>query len=232
LPLNGFLLVNRNWRSLLGFAATGACLAAISLAIVGWQGAVGLLSIISDMDRPTSIVYPQMMTNLRGLFFPLLIFFRLPDLTNIFTAVASLMVYGCCLLLWKNNPRPEEPLFDLQFSLAVVATVLISYHLYTHDTTILTIPIILTLNYIVAYKAPLTSACKLLLVVLVVLYLPLVPFVLEITATFGSLVAPILILYGFLIFEIGSFRSVNPQPSLLKDCERPSTALVATEAPP
>jgi hypothetical protein len=212
LPLTGFLLVSRNWRSLLGFSAAGACLTAISLVIVGWQGAVGLLSIISDMDRPTSIVYPQMMTNLRGLFFPLLSFFQLPELTNTLTGGASLIVYGYCLILWKNNPRPEGPLFDLQFSLAVVATVLISYHLYTHDTTILTVPIILTLNYVFTYKGLLTGACKLLLVVAIVLYLPLVPFILEITATFGSLVAPILILYGFLIFEIGSCRSSNPRP--------------------
>jgi hypothetical protein len=201
LPLTGFLLVSHNWRSLLGFAATGACLAAISFAIVGWQGVLGLLSIISDMDGPTSIVYPQMMTNLRGLFFPLFSFFQLPELTNIFTAGASLIVYGYCLILWKNNPSVDGPLFDLQFFLAIVATVLISYHLYTHDTTILTIPIILTLNYILAYKAPLTSACKLLLFVLVFLYLPLVPFILEVTATFGSLVAPILSLYGFLVLR-------------------------------
>ncbi len=211
LPLTGLFFVTRNWQALFGFMTTGACLLGISLAIVGWQGALGLLSIISDMDRPTSIVYPQMMTNLRGLFFPLLTFLKSVELSNVFIAAASLIVYGYCLIVWNNNDRANGHLFDLQFSLAIVATVLISYHLYTHDLIILTIPVILIANYIFANRQPLSSACKLFLSVLVVLYLPLAPFLLEVGGAFGSLVAPILIIYGFLVFQIDSFKR-NPQP--------------------
>src|SRR5215204_4920762 len=129
LPLAGILFLCRNWRSLIAFAATAASLAAISLAMVGWQGILGLLSIFSEMGRPTSIVYPAHMANLRGLFFPLLTVFRLPELTNILTAIASLIVYCYSIIVWKNNPSRTRPLFDLHFSLAIVATVLISFHL-------------------------------------------------------------------------------------------------------
>lgn len=216
LPLTGILLVSRNWRTLIGFAATAACLAAISLAMVGWQGILGLFSIISEMDRPTTIVYPAHMANLRGLFFPLLSFFRSPELTNILTAITSLIVYGYSVIVWKNKASRDGPLFDLQFSLAIAATLLISYHLYPHDVIVLVIPIILTFNYVLANKPRLTIPCNVFLFVLILLYLPFIPILLEHTGSFGSLVAPILILYGFLIFEIGSCRSLNPEPSLLK----------------
>src|SRR5207247_123759 len=71
-PLAGILTISGYWRVMLGFVGTGAILSAISLAMVGWQGVVGLFSIVAEMDRPTSIVYPESMTNLRGLSFLLL----------------------------------------------------------------------------------------------------------------------------------------------------------------
>jgi hypothetical protein len=211
LPLAGILLVSRNWRTFIGFAATAACLAAISLAMVGWQGILGLFSIISVMDRPTTIVYPAHMANLRGLFFPLSLF-RFPELTNIFTAITSLIVYGYSVIVWKNKASRDSPLFDLHFSLAISATVLISYHLYPHDVIVLLIPIVLTFNYVLAHEPRLTRPRNVFLFVLILLYLPFVPILLEHTGSFGSLVVPILLLYGVLIFEIGSCRSSYPEP--------------------
>ena len=203
LPLAGILLMRRNWPTVIGFAATAACLAAISLAMVSWEGILRLFSIVSEMDRPTTIVYPAHMANLRGLFFPLLSLFRSPELTNIFTAITSLIVYGYSVLVWKDKASRDGPLFDLHFSLAIMATLLISFHLYPHDVIVLLIPIVLTFNYVLAYQPRLTMTYNVFLFVLTLLYLPFVPILLEHTGIFGSLVAPILILYGVLIFEIG-----------------------------
>jgi hypothetical protein len=232
LPLAGILLMSRNWPTLIGFAATAACLAAISLAMVGWQGILGLFSIISVMDRPTTIVYPAHMANLRGLFFPLLSLFRLPELTNIFTAIVSLIVYCYSVILWKNNVSRDRPLFDLHFSLAIVATVLISFHLYPHDVIVLLIPIVLTFNYVLAHEPRLIMARNVFLFVLLLLYLPFVPILLEHTGSFGSLVVPILLLYGVLIFEIGSFGSSNPNHfDVTRDDKRHPAALSGNEVP-
>ena len=210
LPLAGILLMSRNWPSLIGFAATATALAAISLGMVGWQGILSLFSIISEMDHPTTIVYPAHMANLRGWFFPLLSLFRSPELTNILTAIVSLIVYCYSVIVcWKNKASRDHPLFDLHFSLAVVATLLISFHLYPHDVIVLLIPIVLTFNYVLAQQPRLTMPHNVFLFVLTLLYLPFLPILLEHTGSFGSLVAPILLLYGVLIFEIGSWRSSN-----------------------
>jgi hypothetical protein len=200
LPLAGLLLASRHWRAAVGFAATGACLVGVSLAMVGWRGALGLFSIVSTMGGPRTIVYPESMTNLRGLSFLL----ESKELTNIVTAAASLIVYGCCLLLWKNKVKVDGPVFDLRFSLAIATTVLVSYHLYPHDAIILTVALILTFSYVLKDRARTTIARNGFLLVLILLYLPLVPYFLEVKGHFAWGVMPIILFYVVVAFEIYS----------------------------
>jgi Glycosyltransferase family 87 len=207
LPLAGLLLASEHWRGAIGFTATGVCLAGISFAMVGWGGAVDLYSIVSAMDRPTSIVYPQIMTNLRGLSFLLLSLLESQELTNIATAIASLIVYGCCLLLWKNKVKLDSPVFDLRFSLAIVTAILMSYHLYAHDVIILAIPLILTFSYVLEDRARTTIARNGFLLVLILSYLPFVPYFLEVKDRFAWGVLPIIFFYFALASEIYSLQT-------------------------
>jgi Glycosyltransferase family 87 len=200
LPLAGLLLASRHWRAAVGFAATGACLAAVSLAMVGWQGVVGLFSIVSTMGGPRTIVYPESMINLRGLSFLL----ESKELTNIVSAAASLIVYGCCLLLWKNKVKVDGSIFDLRFSLAIATTVLVSYHLYPHDAIILTVALILTFSYVLEDRVRTTIVRNGFLFVLILLYLPLVPYFLEVKGSFAWGVLPIIFFYVVVAFEIYS----------------------------
>jgi alpha-1,2-mannosyltransferase len=148
LPLAGILLLTRHWRTAVGFSIMTVCLAAVSFAMVGWRGAVDLFSIVSTMGGPKTIVYPESMTNLRGLSYVLLSPSESKGLTNIATGTASLIFYACCLLLWKNKVKSDSPVFDLRFSLAIATTILMSYHLYTHDVIILVVALILTFSYV------------------------------------------------------------------------------------
>jgi Glycosyltransferase family 87 len=211
LPLAGILTISGYWRVTLGFIGTGVVLSAISLAMVGWQGVVGLFSIVAAMDRPTSIVYPESMTNLRGLSFLLLSLLNANPLTNIANVVASLIVCGCCLWLWKNKTTENSSLFDLRFSLAVVTTVLVSFHLYTHDVIILLIPLLLIFSYILLGVARVPTARYVFLGGLILLNLPLVPYFLEVNGGFGWGVFAIILLYLALASEIYSFGEVNSQ---------------------
>jgi hypothetical protein len=119
-------------------------------------------------------------------------------------------------MLWKNSVSTDHPLFDLHFSFAIVMTALISFHFYPHDVIVLLIPIVLTFNYVLGHQLRPTIASNVFLFVLILLYLPFVPILLEHTGSFGSLVAPILILYGYLAFEIEDFKSQNSRVSLVK----------------
>ena len=128
-------------------------------------------------------------------------------LTNIANVVASFIVYGCCLWLWKNKTTEDSSLFDLRFSLAVVTTVLVSFHLYTHDVIILVIPLLLTFSYILLDRARVTTGRYSFLLVLILLYLPLVPYFLEVKGNFAWGVLPIILFYFVLASEIYSVQT-------------------------
>jgi hypothetical protein len=211
LPLAGILTFSGYWRVMQGFVGTGAVLSAISIAMVGWEGIVGLFSIVATMDRPTSIVYPESMTNLRGLSFLLLSVLDAKHLTNIANVVTSLIAFGYCLWLWKNKTTEDSALFDLRFSLAIATTLLVSFHLYTHDVIILVIPLLLTFSYVLLGRARLTTAHYGFLSALLLLNLPRVPYLLEVNGGFGWGALPIILLYIVLALEISSFERVNSQ---------------------
>jgi Glycosyltransferase family 87 len=202
LPLAGILLLTRHWRTAVGFTAMTACLAAFSFAMVGWRGIGDVFSIVATMDRPTTIVYPEFMTNLRGLAFLLLSAVGFASVTNIVTVFASIIVYGFCLFLWRRPIRPGVPLFDLRFSLAIVTTILVSYHLYAHDVIILVVPLILTFSCVLEDRVRTTIARNGFLLVLLLLYLPLVPYFLELKGRFAWGVLPMILFYVVVALEI------------------------------
>jgi hypothetical protein len=85
------------------------------------------------------------MANIRGLLESLFDFSGLFDLNPI------VLLSSALLLLWSlyrctGNFDSSNHLFDLEFSLIAVVTLLTSYHLYAHDLTLLALPTILTLN--------------------------------------------------------------------------------------
>ena len=67
LPVAGALLVARYWRTIAVLATTGVLLAAISVAMVGFQGVFHLLSILRSMENYSFIINPRNMPNIRGL---------------------------------------------------------------------------------------------------------------------------------------------------------------------
>jgi hypothetical protein len=47
---------------------------------------------------------------------------------------------------WPSRKEPAD--FDLQFSLALLVTVLVSYHAYAHDLSLLFLPLLLVANHL------------------------------------------------------------------------------------
>lgn len=148
LPIAGVLLVSRHWKSIAVFGLTGVLLVVISLAMVGLEGAFDLVSILKSMGDYSFVIYPRNMPNLRGLSNVAFDALGLDLPAGAVIFAISLAFYGICLYLWRREVDANDPAFDLLFSLAVVATALISYHLYAHDLFPVTIPLILLFRYI------------------------------------------------------------------------------------
>ena len=211
LPIAGILAFKRRWRALLAFAFTGAVLVAISFAMVGRRGAVDLFSLWLSMTDRGYVVWPEIMTNIRGLLYVMLNLGSFTAATNFLAALVSLVLYLGCVHFWKGPFIVDERLFDLRCSFSIVSTVLVSYHLYSYDGFVLVIALILTFNYVLTEEAVVPTVRLAFLSVLIVIYLPLVPNFLLSYGVLAWVTLPVLILYVVIAVEIRYRTKLHPQ---------------------
>ena len=213
LPLAGIFLLHRRWSSIFGFLSTGLLLGAISLAMVGWDGLMGLLSLWLPMIQRGHVVWPELMTNLRGLVYMILHLGGITEATNVLTLGLSILTYVMTLQLWPRNAEEQNELFNLRFALAVVMTALVSFHLYSYDGTLLAIPLTIMLNQVLKENNPYPVRHLVFLTLLIASFLPLVPNVLLSAWMLAWWALPLPILFGVMAMEIWR-RSASASPSV------------------
>jgi hypothetical protein len=131
------------------FTVTAAVLAGISIGLVGWKGVSDFATLLQLIDLLNYTIDPANMANVRGLLDNVFAFSRSFGLTHLIL-LSSVLVLGSSLYICTADFDASDPLFDLEFSLVVIATLPTSYHLYSHDLTLLVIPTILIFNHILA----------------------------------------------------------------------------------
>ena len=152
IPLVLILLCWKRTKVLQSFVVVAAGLTAISVAITGWAGALRypgfVLHVEKFMERDRIAVD---MPNLRGLIEGWSFARGLPGVHTITIALSV------GLLVWvivkgrgrtSSSPRSGRD-FDLRFSVAMVAAVLVSYHAFPYDLSLLVIPLLLIVNYVI-----------------------------------------------------------------------------------
>ena len=153
LPLVLILLCWKRGRAVQSFVVTAAVLAAISVAITGWAGALRypwyVLHFEKFMERGGIAVD---MPNLRGL----LEGWSFSGFrgAHVITIALSIGLLGWVSVKGRRRTHSSQrfdtqfdPEFDLQFSVAMVAAVLASYHAFPYDLSLLVIPVLLVVNY-------------------------------------------------------------------------------------
>jgi glycosyl transferase family 87 len=201
LPVIGILALRRKWQCVIGFATVGLLLGAISLAMVGWNGLSGLLSLWLPMTRRGHVVWPELMTNLRGLIYVVLDLLNFSALTNTLTLVFSVVVYGMAIRLWSGDTERAE-LLDLSFALTLVATALVSFHLYSYDGMLLIIPLIIMANQLLKDPGSHPIKERVFLTVLFALFFPLVPNLLLSTGLLAWWALPLPVLFGIIAITL------------------------------
>ena len=202
LPMVGIFLLHRRWSSIFGFLFTGLLLGVLSLAMVGWDGLLGLFSLWLPMTQRGHVVWPELMTNLRGLMYMILDLGGLSGATNILTLAFSILVYVIALRLWPRSADERNELFDLRFALAVAMTALVSFHLYSYDGTLLAIPLIIMLNQILKDPNSYPVRHRIFVGILIAWFLPLVPNILLSAASLAWWALPLPFLFGVIAMEI------------------------------
>jgi hypothetical protein len=148
LPIALLFLIWRQWRFFAGFLSGGTILTLISLWIIGPGNFPAYLHSLFSMTQAVTAAHstqlhfgiiPSLMPNLYGLVF---------TLTHA-APWGSILILALSLLLfcWTAFQRPS-------LSLALLTTMLISYHLLFYDLTLLLLPLSLFADHLLRNPAP------------------------------------------------------------------------------
>ncbi|MGA8502770.1 MAG: glycosyltransferase family 87 protein [Candidatus Sulfotelmatobacter sp.] len=222
LPLVLILLCWKRSRVVQSFVVTAAVMASISVAITGWAGALRypwyVLHFEKFMERGGIAVD---MPNLRGLLEGWS-FSGFPG-SHVITIALSIG-----LLVWvsvKGRSRTHSSQrfhlefdlleFDLQFSLAMVAAVLASYHAFPYDLSLLVIPVLLVVNYAIETASLQRYRNWALMLPVGLLFLTPIYMLLWIRLDHFNLFATVLLLWMWGIAREISSRSESPETQRL-----------------
>jgi len=148
LPIMLILGMRRRYKTVLGFAIIALALGLVSMAAIGVHETLAYPGYVLRVERSMALrrtVIPVDMPNIRGLVdlvFPVSGSRVVPDLLIGVVSVA-LLVFS--IRKWER-PSQDADNFDLGFALCVVVTILISYHAFFYDLSLLLLPISLFVN--------------------------------------------------------------------------------------
>ena len=154
------------------------------------------------MRNYSYVIYPANMPNIRGLLYDLLNNGKTESLLFTLTVVISGAAYLLCIYVWRGGFDAVDPIFDLKFSLTLLTTVLISYHLYSHDLLPVAVTLILFFRYLNIEGTSRQNLSLVFYIVLVILLLPVIPRFLISSSAFGWEALPLLLLFTVLATEI------------------------------
>lgn len=202
IPLVLILLCWRRTKVLQSFVVVAAGLTAMSVAITGLAGALRypgfVLHVEKFMERDRIAVD---MPNLRGLLEGWSFARGFPG------AHVITIAFSIGLLVWvivkgrgrtPSSQRFERDFdldFDLRFSVAMVTAVLVSYHAFPYDLSLLVIPLLLVVNYVIATASLHRYRSRALMVPMGLLFLTPVYLLLWIRLDHFNLFANVLLLW-------------------------------------
>ena len=146
LPFMVLMLVQvkpRGGRQFLaGFVGVCLVLGAVSIAAVGAGQIIAYPSYVLGLEKTMAMgaIMPSDMPNLRGILYLVLAKVRYFD--GLVILLSAVLYFRAARICGSSDPDRDDDR-DLKFSLAVFATVLVSYHGLGYDLCVLAIPLLL-----------------------------------------------------------------------------------------
>ena len=199
----------RRKKLIAGFLCVAAILGLVSLAITGWASLLGYPRYLWRTEHDLKYGFntlPGLIANLRGLVSGVVPKSH-PEieigLTALFSAVV-LVLMVCAAGKASAYFESRRPLF----SLGLVGTVLLSYHLYVHDLSVLFLAIVLVLEMMLS-RPPIPQRTKtILLICIALLYCSPLYLVLTLRYNQLRLMAVVLLVFFAALFSlINSLRA-------------------------
>lgn len=209
LPVALLFLLWRQWRFVAGFASGAVALALISIRITGVRVFLHYLPSIFSIQASSVAKYasyPEQMPNLYGFFHAI----NSGKWGFVATIICSLLV-----VIWAATCKPSLPL-------ALLAGLLVSYHLYPYDLTLLLLPIVLVLNAELESGTQRPALYASLFMVSLALFGAMIP-----AAFLHLLVIPVGVLFVSL-GQVGAIRSVEIATWPDRHSDVDQTAVIST----
>ena len=145
-PVVLLLFLWKRRRVAAGFAVVSIVLALVSVRLVGWETLRQYPEFILQITQAPGLgaVPPELMPNLRGLALGWPIFLSTPVGTAVAVGGSVILFLFAAATGWKM-PQPWK--IELQFSLAIAVSELISWHTNPHDLCLLVLPLVLIADY-------------------------------------------------------------------------------------
>jgi Glycosyltransferase family 87 len=150
LPMILIFLYWRRWRFVSGAVLVSLGLSLLSAWVVGFSGLLRYPRYVWHLEKTTGggTILPGLMSNVRGLMASLLGGLVTPQTLLILTLL------GSAFLLWIALPAGfARAAFDLKFALAIVVTVLVSYHSYSYDWCLLILPLVIVADHCARFRS-------------------------------------------------------------------------------
>ena len=148
LPIALSLVIERRWRAMIGFFAGFTALVFAGIAIDGVDGCMAYLRVLAGYSKsaPEKAGTESIMPNLRGFVHVIGSGFAPERWLMVVTIVISLALF--ILVNWWFLRRGNTA---LRVASQVVLAMIISYHLYPHDASILILPLLLLLYWCICW---------------------------------------------------------------------------------
>jgi Glycosyltransferase family 87 len=220
LPIVLLLFLWKRRRVSVGFGSVAAALGLISVAWVGWRQVLHYPGFVLQIANQSGLsgLAPQYLPNLHGLAMG---WHALSGaLGAAFAFLLSIAVFS--FAMWKGRASVASENFELQFSLAILVSVLIAWQTNSHDLSLLVLPLVLIADYTLRVR-PRSSQRKLALLipVLPLLISPLWIALWLVIAKVNLIAIPLL----WWMLEIGRELSGGTRDTIIEaQVERPNTA--------
>ncbi len=145
LPFVFILLLRRRLRAVWGTALSGCLVGLVSLILVGWRELLFYPRYAWQVNRQAllRVIVPENMPNLRGLLTSWSWAHSVSPWPQLILAAASLMLLFWAAWQWQPQDLSNLTAWNNGFSIAMIATFLVSYHVYNQDMSMLFLPLLL-----------------------------------------------------------------------------------------
>lgn len=155
LPIAVLIAIRQRWRFSQGFLLTAGGLVMLSIGIVGSTGTMEYMRVLSGaasaldasaVAQHRMTVFPSLTPNIAGLLYVLGgRYLPSPSEFSILVGICSLGLFAWCVRLVRKCDQ------NVAFSIAILCGLLVSYHLYVYDLTLVILAVALLAERIHRY---------------------------------------------------------------------------------